>query len=196
MASLATIAAVASIVSTGVGVFSTLKANKLETQGATTAAQGAMVAAQANANAADFEARQLEANSVQERAVAQAKALEERRNMRLALSSLTARGAASGFSATDPSNLKLAADIASQGQYRAEAERFGGDYRASGLKTQGKSLRMSAAAGIIGAKYTGSAYQTAAQASNIARYANLASNIASSSLFTSSAGTGAGLRYG
>jgi hypothetical protein len=91
--------------------------------------------------AATFEAEQLEQRAGQYRASGQRAAMEERRRAALAGSALQARAGGGG---SDPTVVKLAADIAGEGEYRALAALYGAEERAVGDE-------MSAA----GRRYTG-----------------------------------------
>jgi hypothetical protein len=121
--------------------------------GAGISAAGTIAAGQAQQQAANYEAAQLDVQAKDERAAAQAQALDERRHQRLALSALQARSAASGFTATDPTTLKLAGDIASYGEYRAQAAQYAGNSRAAGLNAQATGARLSGQAARIGSYY-------------------------------------------
>ena len=94
-----------------------------------TIAAGAAAARQANAQAAAQEhaARIADQKAMQERAVAQRQAFENRREGRLATSTLIARAAASGASATDPTIINLGGDIAGRSEYLALSDMARGD---------------------------------------------------------------------
>jgi hypothetical protein len=90
-----------------------------------------------------FEAAQLEERGQEEEAAAQREAEQLRRRRDLALSRLTARSAASGFSATDPTALNLGEDIARYGTYQENLATFGGRSRRAGLEAQADAARFS-----------------------------------------------------
>ena len=94
-----------------------------------TIAAGAAAARQANAQAAAQEhaARIADQKAMQERAVAQRQAFEKRRDGRLATSTLIARAAASGASATDPTIVNLGGDIAGRSEYLALSDMARGE---------------------------------------------------------------------
>jgi hypothetical protein len=94
-----------------------------------TIAAGAAAARQANAQAAAQEhaARIADQKAMQERAVAQRQAFEKRREGRLATSTLIARAAASGASATDPTIVNLGGDIAGRTEYLALSDMARGE---------------------------------------------------------------------
>jgi hypothetical protein len=79
-----------------------------------TLASGAASQRQAEAQAAalDYQAKVEEKRAMEERALAQRKAMDRRREGKLALSTLQARAAASGGSATDPSIINVGSNIA------------------------------------------------------------------------------------
>jgi hypothetical protein len=94
-----------------------------------TIAAGAAAARAANAQAAQQEhaARVADQKAMQERALAQRAAFEKRREGRLATSTLVARAAASGTSATDPTIIKLGGDIAGRSEYLALSDMARGE---------------------------------------------------------------------
>ena len=79
--------------------------------------------------AAEFEAKQLDIKGKDEKAAAQREMLELRRQKEGALSRLQATSAASGFSATDPTTLSLADEVAKYGTYQEQTALYGGDVR-------------------------------------------------------------------
>ena len=103
-----------------------------------TIAAGAAAARQANAQAGQQEhaARVADQKAMQERAVAQRQAFEKRREGRLATSTLVARAAASGASATDPTIVKLGGDIAGRTEYLAQGHQSQGENEARRLESQ------------------------------------------------------------
>jgi hypothetical protein len=93
--------------------------------------------------AANYEARNLEHQAKQEFASATREAGQLRRQKKLALSSLQARGAASGFDASDPSNLKIAEGIESYGSAQEGMALYGGSNRAQDLEASANARRYS-----------------------------------------------------
>jgi hypothetical protein len=112
---LATIATIASIASAGVTAVGTIAAGNAK------AAQ-----AEAEAQAADFQARQLDVQAKDARAMGQRDMLEARKKKQLALSALQARAGSSGFSATDPTALALADEIERYGTHQEQMAQYGG----------------------------------------------------------------------
>jgi hypothetical protein len=122
MAELAIITTIASVAAAGVSAAGTIAAgNAAKDQGKTEQAVANWEAAQADIKAKD------------ERASGQRDALQLRRQKNLALSSLQANAAASGFTATDPTSLALADEISSYGTTQEQMAMYGGESRAQGL---------------------------------------------------------------
>lgn len=101
---------------------------------------------------ANFEADQLDMQAKEERAAAQQEALQLKRQKTLALSKLQARGAASGFTATDPSALHLAGEIEGYGTLQQQLAMYGGDSRARGLTASADARRFEGRAAARGGK--------------------------------------------
>lgn len=95
--------------------------------------------AQQQAN--EFEAQQLDVNAGQEIASSQRTAIEDRRQARLAQSTIRARAAASGGGADDPTVLNLEANAAGEGEYQALTDLYEGASRARGLRMQASADR-------------------------------------------------------
>lgn len=112
-----------------------------------TLAAGSQAAAQGKAaqTAANYEAAQLDAKGKEEQAAAQQEAEQYRRNKELAKSTLQTRGAASGFSATDPSTLARAGEIERYGTLQEQLAMFGGTSRREGLEAAARAERYSGA---------------------------------------------------
>jgi hypothetical protein len=89
---------------------------------------------------AGFEAVQLEQRAGQYRAAGQRAAMEERRRAELAGSALQARAGGGG---SDPTVVKLASDIAGEGEYRALAALYGAEERAVGDEMNAEGRRYS-----------------------------------------------------
>lgn len=83
---------------------------------------------------ADYEANHMQVNAGQERAMAQRKAIEDRRAGRLAESRLQATAAASGGGASDPTVVNLAQDIGAESEYNALASLYEGEEQARSLE--------------------------------------------------------------
>lgn len=135
MASLATIATIASI------------------GGTIVSAIGTIAAGNAQRRAANFQAAQLEQQAGQELAASQREAYEYQRNKDLALSRQQAVAGASGLSATDPSVLFLAGETAGRGRYQEEMALYTGKARQQGFQNQAKATRLSGQAAAQGAMF-------------------------------------------
>lgn len=94
---------------------------------------------------AEFEAGQLEVNAGQEMAMAQRRAMEERRRADLVSSRALALSAASG-GATDPSVLDIIGNIEGEGAYRALTSIYEGEERARQFRTAAAARRWEGAA--------------------------------------------------
>lgn len=139
MAELATIATIISTAATAAGTI--------------VAAQGARAKGKAAQAAAEFEAQQLDIKAKEEQAAAQREAQEARRRKEAALSELQAKSAASGFSATDPTSLALADEIARYGTMQEQMAMYGGASRRAGLESQAFASRFEGRAARQAARY-------------------------------------------
>lgn len=100
---------------------------------------GQQQSAKAEQEGKDFQARQLEVQAGQDRASAQRRAMEDRRQADLALSRVQALAGGGG---TDESVLNLTGKIAGEGEYNALTSLYEGEERALGREAQGTGLRM------------------------------------------------------
>jgi hypothetical protein len=133
---LSTVATVASIAGTAVTAAGTIAAGK-----------------QAEATAKG-EALQLEAKGKEEQAASQRDAEEFRRRKNLALSTLQANSAASGFTATDPTALALSDEISRYGSLQEQMAAYGGASRRAGLEDQAAGRRIEGKAARQGSMYS------------------------------------------
>jgi hypothetical protein len=120
--------------------------------GSIVSAAGTMAAGRAQQEAKEYEALQLEIKGKEERAAAQREGQEHERKADLAQSTLQARSSTSGFSATDPTSLALADEIAKYGTYQQQMAQYGGESRQEGLKGQAEAARMEGRAARKGAQ--------------------------------------------
>lgn len=111
---------------------------------------------------AAFEAAQLEQQAQEEQAVAQRKAHENLRKSRLMQSRALAIAASSGGGAMDPTVVKIIADLAGEGSYRAGMDLYEGESRARSLKMGAQARRLEGQAGLVSGRETASAYRFAA----------------------------------
>lgn len=126
---------------------------------------------EAQASALEFEAKQLDQRSKQELAAGQQKAQEAQKQKRLMLSQLQNRAAASGFSATDASNLQLAMDIDERGELQAGLSLFEGQLQHDNLVNHAGAKRASASNVKEGARLRGNAGVIGGFSSGMGRFA-------------------------
>jgi hypothetical protein len=138
---MAALAAVATVVSAAAGM-----------AGSYMQAQGTIAAGKAAKQAADYEAAQLDIKAKEDQAAAQRDAEQHGREKDLALSKLQTNAAASGFSATDPSALAMADEIAKYGTYKEQLTMYGGTSRKAGIEAQAVGRRMEGKAALAGAR--------------------------------------------
>lgn len=117
-------------------------------------AGGDLRAGRAQQQAANYEAAQLDIKAKEEMAAAQLDAQQLRRNKELALSTLQARSAASGFSATDPTTLDLAGEIQEYGTLQEQLALYGGKSRRAGIEAQAEGQRAGGSAAAQGSGYS------------------------------------------
>lgn len=148
MAELAVLAATAasSFATSGAGTI-------LSLVGTGVAAAGALQQGAAANAGAQFEARQMEMKAQEARAVAQREAMATRRKTELTQSSLQARAASSGGTATDAGVLDLAEGIEEQGEYGALTAMAAGENRARGLEDSAMGRRASGEAAQTGSYF-------------------------------------------
>ena len=127
MVELATLATVASVV------------------GASVSAAGTIAAGSDAKNAAEFKAKQEEQKANEVRASGSRQMLQERRQKDLALSTLTARAAASSGDTTDPTVVNLAGGIEREGEIQALDAFYKGENAARGYQDQAMATRASGA---------------------------------------------------
>lgn len=109
-------------------------------------ASGTIAAGKVSEAAAKQEALALEAKGKEEQAAAQREGEEYERKKDLAQSTLQARAASSGFTATDPTALALADEIERYGTYQQQMAQYGGTARRQGLEDQARFSRLEGAA--------------------------------------------------
>jgi hypothetical protein len=147
-------------------------------------ASGTISAGKAQEAAAKQEALALEAKGLEEQAAAQREGEEYERKKDLAQSTLTARAASSGFTATDPTALALADEIERYGTYQQQMAQYGGESRRTGLNEQARFRRQE-----------GKAARKAANISAVGTIIGSIGSMASKYNPPSSSG-GSSLRYG
>lgn len=172
MAELPFIALAATAASTVVSAIGTIASGNAE-------ADLAMKTADARNKSAQFEARQLDIQAKDEFASGQREAQQLKRQKTLALSNLQAQGAASGFSATDPSNLAIADEIERYGSVQEGMALYGGSARAQNLNLNAEARRFSGASEVSLASDYASNRRKAAKMSAIGTILGGASTMAS-----------------
>lgn len=129
---MAPLAAVAPIISGVVGL-----------AGAFVSAAGTIAAGKARQKAADYEAEQLEIRGQEERATAQRKAFEYKRQTNLALSRLQSLAGKSGAATSSADILSLTSDIYRRGRYQQRLQQREGDEAQRGRYAQAETTRLS-----------------------------------------------------
>lgn len=137
-------------------------------------------AAADNKTMLEFKATQEEQNAQESRAAAQRQSLEKTRQARLLLSSLQARAAAGGGSASDSGVLDIAGKIAARGEYESLMEGYTGENRARGLLDQARADRYAGETGIQGAELAANAAIASGKAQQAASFLSAAGTLAGS----------------
>lgn len=109
-------------------------------------AAGTIAAGKDAKRQAEYEAAQLDIKAKEEQAASQREAEQYRRKKELALSSITNKAAGSGFTATDPTALAIADEVAQYGTVQEQMAMYGGTSRRAGLEAQAEASRMEGAA--------------------------------------------------
>jgi hypothetical protein len=167
MAGLGTIMTVASAGATLAGAF-------MAKRGADVQAEGALEAGRAQQAAAQWEAQQLEVRAREEKAQAYAEAQDLSRKKVLALSTLQAAAAASGFMADSESTLDVAGEIAEYGTLQEQMAQYGGNSRQNALRNAAEGRRMTGAAQAKGSEYAAAGYRNKGNASLLGGVSSMA----------------------
>lgn len=114
----------------------------------------------ANQNAADYTARSMEIQAGQERAVAQRKAIAQRRQEGLVQSRAQALAAASGAGASDPTIISNDSLITREGELGVMTSLYQGEQSAQNLETGATLKRYEAASGRAGSDAMANATDT------------------------------------
>lgn len=122
--------------------------------GTAVSAVGTIAGGEAQAQAAEFRARQAEKQAQEERAAGQREMFKERRREELTQSRLQAVSAASGGGTTDPTVVGLASDIAQEGEQQALMQFALGENRARGREDQAAAARASGQAARVGSYFS------------------------------------------
>jgi hypothetical protein len=118
---------------------------------------------------ADYQARQAEQRAGQERAMSQRKAMEERRQSRLAISRAQA---VAGGGSTDDGVLDLTGRIAGEGEYNALNAIYEGEESALGRGMQAQAMRMKGDSAQRAANYQSAGSVFSSATSMYGKYAN------------------------
>lgn len=152
MAVLAGLGTLFSSISSGISTIAPIVSGVGTIAGAAASASGQRQAAAAQKANLDYQSKQLEMQGKEEQAAAQHEVFEKRRQKDLALSSLQARGAASGFETTDPTGLQIGEDIAKYGTLQEMMAAYGGSSRRAGLEAEAFGRRAEGRSIVQGAK--------------------------------------------
>lgn len=114
--------------------------------GTALSAGGSIIGANSEAKEMRREAAQLEANAGIERASSQRRAIDERRQAKLAQSRGLAVAGASGGGIDDPTVLNLLSGIGGEGEYRALTALYEGEESARGMEAEAAARRRGAKA--------------------------------------------------
>ena len=121
--------------------------------GSVISAVGTIMSGQAAAQAAEYQARQLEVKAAEEQAAAQREAIEQGKEGEYVQSRIQSVAAASGLGASDPTVLQLASDVAGETAYRKGMTRYGGLSRATGFRAAAEGARMTGQAQLMGSYF-------------------------------------------
>jgi hypothetical protein len=191
-------AAIMSIASAAASAVGTVVAGQASAAQAQAQAQGEVAALQIQSQiakqqgeaakmSAELEAVQQERQAKEELAQGQQDANQARRQKELALSSLQARSAISGFTANDPTSLMLAGDIEEYGTLQEQMALYGGQSRRLGLESAAAGSRFSGQSAANAARLNAAGYKGAIPYTMAA--ANAASSGARTSSYLSAGGT-------
>ena len=156
--------------------------------GAQQQAKAQKAAGKAQQQQFEYEAKQLDIRAKEEQAVGQQEGREIERRKMLALSANEARGAAGGFTTTDPTAVDISGEIEEYGDLQKQLAAYGGKSRRTGYEAEATGRRLSGQAARTAGK-------TAAKASTIGGFGGFFSSIGSA-FQNSSVGNSSSLRYG
>lgn len=135
--------------------------------GTVVSAAGTIASGQAQKEADDFQAEQLDRKAQEEKAASQRQANDENTKTQLVLSRQQALAAGSGLDPTDPTILQLSGETARQGAYNTATVAYGGDQRAAGYRDQANASRFTGQSALTGS-YFGAAGTLLSGASSFA----------------------------
>lgn len=105
-------------------------------------AAGTIYSGRQAAAAGEFEAKQLKAKGEDERAIANRRSMEARRNAQRLAGRARAVAGASGGTVSDPSVTSILANIEREGEYNALAEMYRGQTNQATLNTQANAAKL------------------------------------------------------
>ena len=174
---MAALAVPALIASTAISAVGTIASGQAAARQGEALQQQYIQQGQAQQQAAEFEAAQFDIQAKNEFASGQRDMLEKRRNKKLALSTLQARSASSGFSATDPTTLALGDEISRYGTYQEQFSLYGGENAAVGSRLAAAGRRFSGEQALRSSYASGEAAAEAGRAARTSSYFNAAGTI-------------------
>ena len=133
----------------------------LSASGASQAANGATTAGRRSRQAKEYEATELEGRAKEVTAAAQQKGFEERRRARLVASRIVALSAAGGGGASDPTVMKMLADVEGEGVYRQAVQVYQGEDEARTMRMRASGARYEGALAEETGRNQARAYKTA-----------------------------------
>ncbi len=200
---MAGLAAVAGIIGTVVSTAGTVAGAAMSMAGANQAAAGEEYAAKQQQANLEYQAKQLDIKGKEEQAAAQHQVLQQRREKEQVQSQLQARGAASGFDATDATSLQIGSEIEKYGtlqemmaSYGGQSRRAGIDAQAAGNRAQGDAIVKGASISAAGTRMAGMASGISSIASGIGSFGQWASQKYGLSAPKTTPAPSSGYRYG
>jgi len=138
--------------------------------GSAVTAAGTIAGGDAAEQSAKYEAAQLDIKAKEDQAQAQQDAKQLREQKERAQSALTARSAASGFSATDPTSLALLDELERYGTLQEQLAQYGGKSRRAGTEAQATGVRMTGKAQKRGSRYSAAGTILSGIGSGLSKY--------------------------
>lgn len=120
-------------------------------------AAGTIAAGKDAKRQAEYEAAQLDIQAKEEQAASQREAEQYRRKKELALATITNEAAGRGFTATDPTTLAIADEVAQYGTVQEQMALYGGTSRRAGREAQAEAARMEGSAKERASKWSAAA---------------------------------------
>ena len=163
MAELAAVAAAAASAASAIAPYAAIASTALTAAGTIASGNAARAQGQAMKQASEYEAKVMESQGKDAQATGQRQAEQYGRQKRLALSALTTRGAAGGFTATDPTALGLADEISRYGTFQEQMAQYGGETHRRDLEAGAAGRRYEGVVGdLLGKEKQNASYLSAA----------------------------------